>query len=102
MDETNMMVTSPCCSPLRKSSQKKDYETFENALSFLTLSPVLNGYTKTVKAIKLPKEKDPWNESMENVKIESNEKIHVIRSPSSSPSNFLNRQLGKDEITSFL
>ena len=101
MDETNMMVTSPCCSPLRKSSKNKEYEPFENALSFMTLSPVLNGYTKTVKFIKLTKkkEKDLWDESFENVQFESKGKIHVSRSPSSSPSNFLIRQFTeKDEL----
>ena len=101
MEETNMMVTSPCCSPLRKGSKNKEYETFENELSFMTLSPVLNGYVKTVKFIKLTKEKekDFWDESMENVKIESKGKLNVNRSPSSSPSNFLIRQFtGKDEL----
>lgn len=101
MDETNMMVTSPCCSPLRKCSKNKDYETFENAVSFMTLSPVLNGYAKTFRMITTTKEKekDLWDDSLENFKIESKGKIHVSRSPSSSPSNFLIRQFtGKDEI----
>ena len=60
-----MMVTSPCCSPVRKGSKNSDKETFEKAVSFLTLSPVMNGYLKTVKFLEPEKKtfQDALNEN---------------------------------------
>lgn len=67
LDETNMMITSPCCSPVRKGSKHSDKETFERAVSFMTLSPVMNGYLKTVNFLAPEKKEFKDDENKEKI-----------------------------------
>ena len=54
MEETNLMRTMPCTSPILKNSKKFDYFDCEGSQSFEIMSPVLNGYLKTVKNMAFP------------------------------------------------
>ena len=77
----NSLIVSPVSSPLLKLSKNtKSKRTYHEAsLTFVCLTPLLNGYTKTVKSI-------PFNYDEENLlnEVETENEISRITSHTAS------------------
>ena len=96
MEETNPMILMPCSSPVRKNAKKFDFD-FLGTQSFVTMTPVLTGYLKTLnqmpligEAKKVEKEKivKNWALGEENLKSAEHERKEIILINKQFCSNF--------------